>query len=281
MAERELHAATPWLEGRALHTGRRSRVRVLPAPCLSGLRFLRVDLRPPAEIPACLEAAVPSARRTRLARGGVEISTVEHVLSALAGLGIWDARIELDGEEPPALDGSALPFARALAAASRPRALARGRLRVTRALSLRRGTAACHLLPSETTLLVCRIEFAGSAIGRQLLRLPLEAEAYLARLAPARSFGLLEEASTLHRAGLARGADLSNTLVLARGRVLNPAGTRFHDEPVRHKLLDAVGDLALLGAPLAGELRLERCGHALLLATLEAARARDALVKEG
>jgi UDP-3-O-[3-hydroxymyristoyl] N-acetylglucosamine deacetylase len=280
MAERELHAATPWLEGRALHTGRRSRVRVLPAPARSGLRFLRVDLRPPCEIPASLETAVPSRRRTRLARGGVEIATVEHVLSALAGLGIWDARIELDGEEPPALDGSALPFAGALVAASRPCACVRARLRVTRALSLRRGTAACQLLPAESTLLVCRIAFADSAIGRQQLRLPLEAEAYLARLAPARSFGLLEEASALRGAGLARGADLSNTLVLARGRVLNPGGTRFHDEPVRHKLLDAIGDLALLGAPLAGELRLERCSHALLLAMLARARDEGVLEKE-
>ena len=208
---------------------------------------------------------------------GVQISTVEHTLSALAGLGIWDAIVELDGAEPPSLDGSALPLARLMLDASRPRADGCGCWLAHRSFSLRRGRAACHLLPSDAPLLEGVIEFPHHTIGRQHLRLSLDAEAYLAQLAPARSFGLLEEAAALRGAGLSRGASLKNTLVFGASGALNPSGTRFRDEPVRHKLLDAVGDLALLGAPFCGHLKLERCSHALLLATLVRARAAGAL----
>ncbi len=276
--ERELLAPTPWLEGAGLHGGRRTRLRVLPAPPESGLCFVRIDLAPEAALPARLEAARGGPRRTRLEAAGASVSTVEHVLSALAGLGIWDARIELDGDEPPALDGSALPLARLLLAASGPRARPpRPPCRVLRSYSLRRGGSACHLQPAEEARLEGTIDFAHLAIGRQHLRVPLDAECYLARLAPARSFGLLEEVFALRRAGLARGASLASALVLGPRGALNPSGTRFRDEPVRHKLLDAVGDLALLGAPFLGQLKLERCGHALLLATLQRARAEGAL----
>jgi UDP-3-O-[3-hydroxymyristoyl] N-acetylglucosamine deacetylase len=280
MRERELTRPTPWIEGQALHGGRRTRLRARPAPAGSGLRFLRVDHDPPVAVPARLEGALPGPRRTRLEASGVRVSTVEHVLSALAGLGIWDAVLELTGEEPPALDGSALPFLRLLEAVSQPRAPSGGRWRVLRALSLRRGAAACGLAPAEATLLECTISFPHPAIGHQHLRLALDADSYRERLAPARSFGLLGEAALLREVGLARGASFGNLLVYGPAAALNPAGTRFSDEAVRHKLLDAVGDLALLGAPLRGRLRLERCGHALLLATLRRACAEGVLVRE-
>jgi UDP-3-O-[3-hydroxymyristoyl] N-acetylglucosamine deacetylase len=211
----------------------------------------------------------------------VTVSTVEHLLAALFALGIFDAEILLDGPEVPALDGSAAPFARALLAASRPVARSGPIWRVVRPVICTRGASACRLFPGGGLTIDCRIDFAHPAVGRQRVRLDVaRQELFLRRFAPARTFGFLEEAAALTGLGLARGATLRSALVFGPAGPLNRGGSRFRDEPVRHKLVDALGDLALLGAGLSGVVRLERSSHRLVHQALRRGIADGALVRE-
>lgn len=282
---RALVSATATLVGRGLHSGRRARLTILPAPVGAGWRLRRLDgPGRGAEIPVALGAVRPAPRRTVLGlEGGAVVSTVEHVLSALVGLEIADAVLAVEGEEVPVLDGSALPFARALLAVSRPVAPGSRLWRVRRGCSVRAADGGCcHLLPDEDLVIDCGVEFAHPAIGRQALTYRLSAgpEVYLARLAPARTFGFLAEEAQLRARALARGANLRSVLVLGSRGPLAAAGTRFADEVVRHKIVDALGDLALLGRPLRARLKLRRCSHALLVATLRRAVATGALAED-
>lgn len=261
------------LAGQGLHSGRRARLQLLPAPAGSGL----VISTPRGPIRVSLDAATPAARQTVLRTAGARVETVEHLLAALAALGIWDARVELQGfPEIPILDGSAAPFVRVLLGVSEPVSDAGGCWRVVRPFSCRFELASCHLLPAPTFELECAIDFASPLIGAQRVRLEGQ-EQLLRRIVPARSFGFIDEARALRRAGLARGATLRSVVVFDGDRVLNPGGTRFRDEPARHKLLDALGDLALLGGPLVGRVRLERPGHRMIVTALRRAVARGAL----
>jgi UDP-3-O-[3-hydroxymyristoyl] N-acetylglucosamine deacetylase len=263
--------------GTGLHSGARSCLRVEPAAHGAGYRFVLST----GAVPARLARAVPACRHTVLRSGALTVATPEHVLAALAGLGIWDAELHLDGaDEVPSMDGSALPFVRALAGVSRP-AETRPGWRVARPFSLSMGASACLLAPAPELILECSIHFDHPRIGRQRIQLRVDEERFVTRLAPARTFGMVGEAAQLRRAGLARGASLGNVLVFAERGVLNPGGTRFVDEPVRHKLLDAVGDLALLGGPLRGRVRLRRPGHRLVQQGLSRALDAGALVRCG
>jgi len=242
--------------------------------------FLRRDLLPVGQVPATLAAACLGPRRCVIVHDGVSVSTVEHVLAALWALRIRDARVELDGEEVPALDGSAAPFAAALLRASRRRAGDLAPWRLVRPVRRRVGAGTCTLSPAAELRIDCRVRFAAVAVGEQHLRWHHGDEAlFLSRLAPARTFGFFDDAQSLSRAHLARGATLANTLVYGARGPLNRGGTRFHDEVVRHKVLDALGDLALLGGPLCAHVKLDRCSHALLVGTLQLALADGALVR--
>jgi UDP-3-O-[3-hydroxymyristoyl] N-acetylglucosamine deacetylase len=224
-----------------------------------------------------------------LGLGGVTISTVEHLLAALWGLGIEDAEIRIRGAEVPILDGSASPYAGELlacATASSGVGPSVPSWVVTRGFCSRSGSGQCHLIPTPTSstgaVIECFIDFCHPMLGRQHARfenVPKSSWTFLTRFAPARTFGFLEEAALLRRRGLAHGATLSSVLVYGPRGVLNPGGTRFRDEPVRHKVVDAMGDLALLGGILKGRLRLVRCSHRLLIETLKRALAAGALVR--
>ncbi len=265
------------LVGSCLHEGGTARVKVLPGSPGAGIRFIREDLPLRPVIPATLDFVQPGPRRTLLEASGVTVSTVEHLLSALWSLCIYDAEIVLRGPEVPILDGSALPFARNLMECSRLRRGAEGRCpswRVVRGFARRQGIGSCVLVPSDFFSLDCRIQF--SAFGDQWIRM-VRLEQYLERYAPARTFGFVAERDALHHSGLARGATLSNVLIFDGREVLNSGGRRFLDEPVRHKVVDALGDVALLGGPLAGNLKLNCCSHALLVSTLREAIAAGAL----
>ena len=274
--------ATRTLRGAGLHSGAHAALSIWPAPRGHGINFVRLDLTPPAIVPALLLHAVCSARRTVLQRGAAWVSTPEHLLAALGGLGVRDAEVRLHGPEVPALDGSAAPFARALIDAGlAPEPGPAAAWRVISELQLRRGAARCALLPPLTPQqleLQCSVHFDHPAVGHQQLRYQPHPARFMARLARARTFGFADEAAGLRRAGLARGASLSCALVFGRHGPLNHEGTRYADEPVRHKLLDALGDLTLLGAPLRGRVLLQRCGHALLTTTLKRAISEKVLV---
>jgi len=277
-------AAGPFC-GVGLHGGGRARMSVQPSPAGSGVSVALAARGGEVIVPACLERVVPARRRTILRRGRAVVSTVEHVLAALWGLGIHDAVIRVDGPEVPIMDGSAAPFARELLRASEPAEATPRPWTVARSVHAVQGRSRCHLLPSSRLEISCLVDFSSAssapAARRQHLRYEERGPAeFMRRLAAARTFGFIHEAARLRRAGLARGAGLNNALVLHRHGVVNPGGTRFLDEPVRHKVLDALGDIALLGAPLRARIKLARCGHHLLTSTLLSAIQKGALVRE-
>ncbi len=262
MVPRILLHSTPAITGPGLHSGKESRLTVHPQPPGSGVRFVRIDMGTEAVIPVSISNAVPAPRQTL-------VSTVEHLLAALAGLGIQDAEVCLEGEELPALDGSALPFARILHRLSRRGPDLEGPAwRARHTVLGREGRSVCVISPAPVCEIQCSITLEGNL--QKLWHRPEGAQHFLARIAPARTFGFASEAAVLHGAGLARGASLCNVLVFGKeGKILNPGGSRFMDEPVRHKVLDALGDIALLGGPLAARIQLERCSHRLLIRTLK------------
>lgn len=251
--------------GIGLHTGARVQLALQPARADSGIVFARCDRSPAAEIRVCPTSIAGSRNATRLAQAGVEVSTVEHLLAAVSALRIDNLRVELDGPEVPDPDGCALAFARLLrSAGSREQPAPRRALRLARRVELHDGARWIAAEPAEGLQLRYAIDFDHPAIGAQELALgPLTPELFERELAGARTFGFLAELPLLQREGLARGGDLGRVLVLDERALLNPGGLRYPDEFVRHKLLDLVGDLALLGRPLEARVRVSRGGHAL------------------
>lgn len=248
--------------GIGLHTGKQSTVRITPAAAQSGITFLRGDLSGSPVIPAHVEFVTSAKRCTVLGKGPAHISTVEHILSALWSEGIDNARIEVKGPEIPNLDGSALPWVKKIRKAgvvklSRPRQI----FKVQKPIEVRVGDSIIAVYPYPGFRVFCTLSYHQSAIGT----LPLFYESrngnYVEAIAPARTFGFLSEVSKLRRRGLARGGNFQNALVVGnRGYVNKP---RFTDEPVRHKVLDLLGDLALLGFRLEGCVIAVKSGHRL------------------
>lgn len=262
--------------GVGLHTGQRVSLSFQPAPADHGIVFRRTDLG--IDIPARFDRVVDTRLCTVLEQDGVRITTVEHVMAALFGCGIDNAVVELDGPEPPVFDGSAAQFVFLLDCAGKvvqdtPRPV----IEVLRTVRVTDGDAFAELRPGPSGLdMALSIDFAAVAIGRQALSLRLTPQSFRHELARARTFTLAEEIDRMRATGLAQGGSLDNAVVVDQARVLNPAGLRVPDEFVRHKLLDAVGDLALAGAPLRGRFIAHRSGHTLnnrLLRALLADRA--------
>ncbi len=259
--------------GIGLHSGETIRLALLPAAPDTGIVFVRRSGDRSVEIPARSDFVTATRNATTLARDGLQISTVEHLLAALRGLGVDNLRVEVDGPELPVMDGSAAPFAamiRTAGLAEQP--VSRRVLEVRRVVSCCDGERSIRIEPGPRGLeLHYAVDFAHPAIGRQEFALAeLTPAAFETELAPARTFGFLSDVDALRAAGLARGASLDNTIVLDDRGVMNPGGLRFADEFVRHKLLDLVGDLALLGAPLQARVRVERGGHGLHRAAVDA-----------
>lgn len=246
--------------GIGLHTGRPVHLALKPAPAGYGVRFLRTDVG--VEIPARVEYLARLDHATTLSRDGVSIDTVEHLLSALRGLGVDDVRVELDGPEVPVLDGSAAPFVERLVAAGLRRLdVPRTYLKVLEPVAVSAGAKSIVLRPADDFSVTYTIAFDHPLLRHQSTSLRITPALYAEAIAPARTFGFLSEVERLRRAGLARGGSLDNAVVFGADSVLTPL--RFEDECVRHKILDAIGDLALLGHPLLGHLEVVKGGHAL------------------
>ncbi len=251
--------------GVALHSGRRARMVIHPAPAGAGIRFRRTDIVGSSEIPALWSAIVPARLSTRVANAdGVEVGTIEHVMAALAGCGVHNALIDIDGPELPILDGSAAPFvakirACGVVALDAPLEV----LRVTRPVQLVEGDAMARLEPAPGFSMRFEIDFADAAIGRQARALDLANGAFAHMLADSRTFCRKSDVDAMRAQGLARGGSVYNAVVVEGDAILSPGGLRHPDEPVRHKMLDAVGDLALAGAPLMGRYVARKAGHAL------------------
>ena len=265
--------------GVGLHGGRRVHLSLLPAPIDSGIVFRRSDLG--IDIPARFDLVVDTKLCTVLAAPGqpdVRIATVEHVMAALAGAGISNAIVAVDGPEVPILDGSAEEFSFLIACAGVvDQAVMQAEIVVLRPVRVDCGAAFVELRPSHHGLeLAVSIEFDAPAIGAQALNLLVTPDSFRDELASARTFAMAGEIDALQQAGLAQGGSLDNAVVVDGADVLNPGGLRCPDEFVRHKMLDVVGDLALAGARLRARMIGHRCGHALNNQLLRALFADDA-----
>jgi UDP-3-O-[3-hydroxymyristoyl] N-acetylglucosamine deacetylase len=251
--------------GTGLHSGKPVSMTLIPALVDSGIVFRRTDLPGNPLIPARYDRASELVLCTGLANdSGVKVGTVEHLLAALAGLGVDNLVVELDGPEVPVMDGSAAPFVFLLECATVVAQDApRRRIRILQTVEVRDGDKLARLEPGEGFTVAVEIDFASGAIGRQQVAVELEEGAFKQELARARTFGFEHEVEQMRALGLALGGSLENAVVISGDRVLNEEGLRFADEFVRHKALDAVGDLYLAGAPIAGRFVGIRTGHAL------------------
>lgn len=252
-------------EGVGLHSGRPTRFRILPARVDTGIVFVRTDLTPEVEIPARSENVCDTLLATTLGVDGVTIATVEHMVAALAGLGVDNARIEIDGPEVPILDGSSAPYVALIRAAGGTVAQPRPKrfVVVKKAVEVSDGDKSARLEPASAFSLRCHIDFDHPIVNAQSFELVMSDTAFVRELAKARTFGFAKDVDAMHAAGLARGGGLDNAVVVDDYSIRNPDGLRYPDEFVRHKTLDAVGDLALLGAPLIGRYVGHKSGHAL------------------
>jgi UDP-3-O-[3-hydroxymyristoyl] N-acetylglucosamine deacetylase len=249
--------------GVGLHSGVPVSIRILPAPASTGIVFIRTDLDNFA-IPASWRYVARVSYATSLMRQGVLISTTEHLLSVLYSMGIDNAYIEIDNLEVPILDGSGWPFVELLRSAGLKSYRRRKRfLRIRRPVTVGAGSKRISILPSDRFLLTVDVFYDHPLIGRQSLDMEVTPERYAEAIAPARTFGFSYELDQMRDMGLIRGASLDNAICFDRGGVQNPEGLRFADECCRHKALDLIGDLALIGKPLLGHVIAERAGHAM------------------
>ncbi len=262
--------------GVGLHTGQKVRMTLRPAPPDTGIVFRRLDLSSPVDIPARAELVGEARLASTLVKGEVKIHTVEHLMSALGGLGVDNAFVDLDAPELPIMDGSASPFVLLIQQAGIERqAVAKKFLRVRKRIEVTDGDKWARLEPYEGYRLSFSIDFRHPVIERstQSVVVDFAETSYLKEIARARTFGFMHEVENLRESGLALGGGLENAVVLDEYRVLNADGLRFADEFIRHKLLDAVGDLYLLGKPLLGAFSAHKSGHALNNRLLRAALA--------
>jgi len=252
--------------GVGLHTGQKVTMKLRPALPDTGIVFRRIDLASPVDIPGRADLVGDTRLSSCLVKDGVRVSTVEHLMSALGGLGVDNAYVDLDAAEMPIMDGSASPFVLLIQQAGIEEQGAPKRfLRVLRRIEAKHGDKWARLDPYEGYKLSFSIDFKHPVIERstQSVSIDFAETSYLKEIARARTFGFMHEVEDLRESGLALGGGLDNAVVLDEYRVLNAEGLRFADEFIRHKLLDAIGDLYLTGKPLLGAFSAHKSGHAL------------------
>ena len=279
LAQRSIRSATRAV-GVGLHSSERVELSLLPAPPDSGIVLRRVDLPQPVSIPLHPQAVVDTRLATTLGAGGAKIHTVEHLLSACCGLGVDNLVIEVDAEEIPILDGSASSFVYLLQSAGlqeqpAPRRFIRVRKPVEVREQQRDGEKWARLEPHDGFRLDFSIEFGHPAIDRtaQDLSFEFSMPAYVREICRARTFGFMRDVDALREIGLAQGGSLENAIVMDDSRILNQGGLRFDAEFVKHKMLDAIGDLYVVGHPIVGAYSAFRSGHAMNNALLRALQA--------
>jgi UDP-3-O-[3-hydroxymyristoyl] N-acetylglucosamine deacetylase len=248
--------------GVGLHSGKPATLTFAPAPVDAGITFVRMDLG--VEIPARADAVVDTTLSTSVARGAARVSTVEHVLAALSGLGVDNCRVEVDGPEIPILDGSAAPFVYLLQEAGISVQRAGKRFLLIEApVEVRDGDKLARLDPAPELSVQFTVDFDHPLITNQAFSFTFSDRRFARELAPARTFCFLRDIEKMKSLGLAQGGSLDNAIVIDDFSILNPEGLRFPDEFARHKALDALGDLALCGLPIIGALTARKSGHAM------------------
>ena len=279
------------LEGTGLHTGISCTLNIKPAKENSGIIFKRVDLKNNPTIPADVNYVIATNRRTILERSGVRIHTVEHILAALRGLGIDNAVIELSGPEPPIMDGSALPFVQAIKKIGIvDQSIIQEVCKVTESIQFKdsKNDIELNILPADQFKITFFMNYDLPNFGLQYVSIKDVESEFAKEIAPARTFGLLSEVTQLKQNGLIKGAGLKNAVIIVdkkvdskernilsklfglktevvikNNEILNSEALRFKNEPVRHKVLDLVGDMALLGKPIAGHIIATKSGHTM------------------
>ena len=250
------------ITGIGLHSGIYTTVELQPAPAGSGITFVRADLDG-LRIPALQASTTALDYATTVGKDDVSVGTVEHLLSAIMACGITDVDIHIDGPEVPIVDGSALPFMHLIDAAGvRELAAEIPILRIENPIEIVDGDKSIRITPANRLILKYKIDFDHPSIGKETFHFDFEHDNFLRKIAPARTFGFMRDVEKLRAAGLARGCSVENCIVLDDKGVVNGA-LRFKDEFVRHKILDLLGDLALVGRPIVGEITAHRAGHAL------------------
>lgn len=250
------------VSGIGLHTGQRINMTLRPADAGVGIVFHRKTEERTVSIEATSANVVDTRMATVIGKGDVRVSTVEHLLAALAAYGVDNLHIDIDGPEVPIMDGSAAPFASVLEEAGLSRlAQSRKFLAVRKPVSVIDGEKRVSIIPSRFFRITFDIAFQHPCIALQQRSVKVTTSSFRRDLAPARTFGFLKDVEMLKSAGLARGGSLENAIVVDDERILNPEGLRFQDEFVRHKILDAIGDLSLIGYPILGHVRAFKAGH--------------------
>lgn len=253
------------IEGIGLHSGKKAKLTLVPAPADVGIHFVRKDLEGCPSVAVSANNVTATSMATTLASDRFSIATVEHCLSSLAALRIDNLYMELDGPEIPICDGSAKSFYQAIREAGDvEQSMPRKYLYITKPIHFGSADKHAYVIPYQGLRLTCTIDFPHPAIGFQKIDLDINEQTYGAELSTARTFGFTTELEMLRSKGLAMGASLDNAIALDSTKVLNPDGLRFKDEFVRHKAMDALGDLVTLGYPLLGHVVLYKAGHDLL-----------------
>ncbi len=272
MRQRTLRSAIK-ATGVSLHTGQKVHLTLRPAPADTGIIFRRVDLEPAVEIPARAEFVGDTVLSTCLSRGRSRVATVEHLLAAMAGLGIDNAYVDVSAPEVPIMDGSAAPFVFLIQSAGIEEQNAPKRfVRVKRRVAVEEGEKRASLLPFDGFKVSFTIDFDHPVFRERSAHAELDfsTASFVREVSRARTFGFIHEIEQLRARGLARGGSMDNAIVVDDYRILNQDGLRYEDEFVRHKVLDAIGDLYLLGSSLIGEFRAHKSGHTLNNAALRA-----------
>jgi UDP-3-O-[3-hydroxymyristoyl] N-acetylglucosamine deacetylase len=262
--------------GIGLHTGKKVKLTVKPAPPNSGIRFERVDISPDCSVKASFDNVIKTNMATTIGFNGYSVSTIEHLMAAFFGMGIDNALVEIDGEEVPIMDGSSAPFVFLLKNTGVAIQNSHKRfLLVKSSVKVEDGNRSVRIYPSDELKITYKIDFDHPLIKDQAYEVSFSQSTFIQEISRARTFGFLKDVQTLRNNGLAKGGSLDNAIVLDEFRVLNEDGLRHKNEFVRHKILDFIGDLAILGHIVIGHFVAERSGHSLNQKLLKKFMAED------
>ena len=256
--------------GIGLHTGKEIHMNLLPAEANTGIRFIRTDLEEKNFIPAFMNRVVDTTMATTISEGDVSVATTEHLLAAINGLAIDNILVEIDGPEIPIMDGSAFPFVSLLQTAGIKQQKSYRRLvKITQEISFREGDRYISIYPYDGFKVTAEINFEHDSVRRQVYSLSVSAEKFIAEISKARTFGFLDDVKKLQQNGLALGASLDNAVGMDENGILNKEGLRYVNEFVRHKIMDIIGDMTLLGCPILGHIVAYKSGHSQHLKLME------------
>jgi UDP-3-O-[3-hydroxymyristoyl] N-acetylglucosamine deacetylase len=262
--------------GIGLHTGKKVKLTIKPAPPNSGIRFERVDISPDCSVKASFDNVIKTNMATTIGFNGYSVSTIEHLMAAFFGMGIDNALVEIDGEEVPIMDGSSAPFVFLLKNAGVAIQNSHKRfLLVKSSVKVEDGNRSVRIYPSDELKITYKIDFDHPLIKDQAYEVSFSQSTFIQEISRARTFGFLKDVQTLRNNGLAKGGSLDNAIVMDEFRVLNEDGLRHKNEFVRHKILDFIGDLAILGHIVIGHFVAERSGHSLNQKLLKKFMAED------